>query len=170
MISTALGWPGSAFFVAGLIHDIGKLVMYMTFPLEFSEAADRVKRGEEKPFEAEKNAFGVTHEEVGAMLLKRWMFPENLIAAVQYHHRPRQLKGDFRFPLVVYAADVLAHLNEIAEEDQALDPGLHFFDPEVLELFQAYGLIWDDSVLERLSVNLSGQKEENAEVLNLFLS
>ena len=171
IIGTELGWLGHDFFVAGLIHDIGKLVMHMTFPSEFSKAIEIAGPVKKMAFEAEKSIFGVTHDEVGVMLLKRWLFPESLIAAVGYHHRPRETKKEPRFPLVIHAADILAHLDELPEDTRLeCSTDGEYFDVDVVNLFQAHGFKWDVEASEKFLRALAEQKERDSDLLALFLS
>lgn len=171
IIGAELKWTGHDFFVAGLIHDIGKLVMLMTFPTEFSKAIDMTGPVKQMAFEAEKSIFGVTHDEVGMMLLKRWMFPESLIAAVGYHHHPREAKAETRFSLVIHAADILAHLDEPCEETRAeCSTDGEYLGVDVVNLFQEHGFEWDEDALENFLQELAEQKERNSDLLKLFLS
>ena len=73
-------------FVAGLMHDIGKVILDGYFPEEFAMA---LKTADEKNltiFEAEKDVNPVTHEEVGRHLAERWNLPEPLIEVVGAHN------------------------------------------------------------------------------------
>ena len=171
IIGAELGWSGNDFFVAGLIHDIGKLVMYMTFSTEFSKAIDIMEPEKQMAFEAERNIFGVSHDEVGMMLLKRWMFPESLIAAVGYHHHPQEAKAETRFSLVIHAADILAHLDEQCEDTRAECPtDGEYLDVDVANLFQEHGFEWGEDAFENFLQALAEQKEMNSDLLKLFLS
>lgn len=171
IIGAKLGWQAQDFFLAGLIHDIGKLVMLMTFPTEFSKAIDIAGAGKQMAFEVEKSIIGVSHDEVGMMLLKRWMFPESLIAAVGYHHRPRKAKEKSRLSFVIYAADILAHLDEFPEGSRvACSTEGESFDVDVVELFQAYGSGWDPETMGKFFRELAEQKERDSELLEIFLS
>lgn len=170
IIGAELKWTGHDFFVAGLIHDIGKLVMHMTFPTEFSRTIEIAGPEKQMAFRAEESIFGVTHDEVGMMLLKRWMFPKSLIAAVGYHHRPREAKEDTRFSLVIHAADLLAHLDELSGNPQTeCSPDGEYFVPDVVNLFQEHGVEWSDVTSEKILQELAEQKEKKSDLLKLFL-
>ena len=79
IIAVDLKSSSNELFVAGLIHDIGKLVMYIAFPVEFLKQVDMMSPIKLKytAYEAEKNVFEMTHDEVGMRLLKKWLFPES---------------------------------------------------------------------------------------------
>lgn len=74
--------------LGGLLHDIGQLFMAFSFPPQF-EQAKRLSKSEKIPsYQAETKVFGVNHQEVGAVLCKRWNFPDYMIQIVRTHHPP----------------------------------------------------------------------------------
>ena len=73
-------------FVAGLMHDIGKLILDGYFPDEFALALETAEEKNSTIFEAEKSVNPVTHEEVGRHLAERWNLPEPLIEVVGAHN------------------------------------------------------------------------------------
>ena len=76
--------PGDC-YVAGLLHDFGKVVFAQFMAPEFHEA---LVLGETMPLhEAERKVIGVDHGVAGAMLAKRWQFPEPLVQCIRDHHR-----------------------------------------------------------------------------------
>lgn len=97
-------------FVAGLLHDVGKLVLAHRWPDRAAGVYGAGTRGSAL-LAAEKRAFGVDHVEVGAELARRWELPEVLQAAIARHHRtfpaPPADRGD-RLAFLVGAAKALA--------------------------------------------------------------
>ena len=91
---------GGVAFTAGLLHDIGKRFLSTFVAEDFKNIMGRVVR-ENIPFEqAEKEALGATHAEIGALVLKRWEFPPEMIMAVKQHHNPEALQLDSLTALV----------------------------------------------------------------------
>jgi HD-like signal output (HDOD) protein len=92
-------------------------------------------------FEAEKDVFGMTHDEVGMKLLKKWMFPESLLTAVGYHHRPQEADKKSNFPIIVHVADILTHVYEMqaeAEEGEPFEANLFYGD--AIKLSKSFGM------------------------------
>jgi putative nucleotidyltransferase with HDIG domain len=95
-------------FIAGMMHDIGKLILAVNMSDQFSEAL-QVARNESIPlWQAETQVFGTTHAEVGAHLLGLWGLPNPIVEAVAFHHRPSDSEAKMFTPLAaVYIANAL---------------------------------------------------------------
>ncbi|GJQ58349.1 MAG: HDOD domain-containing protein [Candidatus Scalindua sp. AMX11] len=171
IIASYLNNKSNELFVAGLVHDIGKLAMYIAFPVEFLEVMDIMRPLKLKytAFEVEKDVFGMTHDEVGMKLMKRWMFPESLLMAVGYHHHPQKTENKSLFPIIVHVADILTHVYEMRsgdEESDSIDAELHY--NEAVNLSRPFEIGLNVSDLHTLQQHLveSIKKEENT--INLF--
>lgn len=114
------------FFVAGLLHDVGRLVLYSQAP----ELAQRVFREQHRLQgllrEAEKKVLGFDHTELGAEMLRAWNYPPNLLHTTRYHHRPMDA-GTFQMEAsVVHIADILVNAMQLGSSGEqwvpALDP------------------------------------------------
>ncbi len=75
-------------FVGGLMHDLGKLFLYTQLPQPYAEAMSRAKKSGTTIEEIEGRFFGMTHAEIGRMLVERWNFPEALCALIGSHEGP----------------------------------------------------------------------------------
>lgn len=108
-------------FLAGLLHDVGYLVLAAGVPEHYSrvfKAAQELKR---PVYETETSQLGASHAEVGAYLLGLWGLPNPVIEAVALHHRPAaHLQPGFSTVIAVHVADALAHeqKNRIAIEGE----------------------------------------------------
>jgi len=80
------GDPGDC-YVAGLLHDFGKVVFAQYMPEEFHQALVLGETENVPLYEAERRIIGVDHGVVGAMLAKRWQFPLRLIKCIRDHHK-----------------------------------------------------------------------------------
>ncbi|ADU62210.1 MAG: HDOD domain-containing protein [Pseudodesulfovibrio sp.] len=95
------------YFAAGLLHDIGKVVLALYMAEEFEDVGRLMDREGMPMYEAEMAVLGATHADVGAMLAVKWNLPVDLGDAIARHHTPDQ--GD-RSQLVdcVFAADQIS--------------------------------------------------------------
>lgn len=95
-------------FVAGMLHDVGILVLASNFPKQFAKLRDMAKYATTTIWEAEEETFGASHSEVGAYLLGLWRLPNPVVEAVAFHHQPAKCSHRFFSPLTsVHVADVL---------------------------------------------------------------
>lgn len=101
---------GDAAFVAGLLHDVGRLVLAAKMPDEYRGVTRHVVTARVTVADAEMALIGATHAEVGAYLLGLWGFSDPVVTTVAHHHRPAA-GGDTRLgPLtLVHVADRLEH-------------------------------------------------------------
>lgn len=118
-------------FAAGLLHDLGRLMLATALPEQYEEVARLHKAGEGEWEEIERRCLQTTHAELSAAALARWGLPAPIRQAVLYHHRPEdQPRTDGRAaPLseAVWLADdvarVMGHrLNERTGEEEAGSP------------------------------------------------
>ncbi len=95
-------------FVAGLLHDIGKVVLNQYLPKEFAEIQTLIFEGGMECEAAEKEVLGVAHAEVGAWLAERWNLPVILVEAIRYHQHPELCPRNPELSLLVYLGDYLS--------------------------------------------------------------
>jgi putative nucleotidyltransferase with HDIG domain len=110
--SNGLDWsldPAVA-FTAGLLHDIGKVVLNLALSPELQlRVRSRIESGSCSRAEAEREVLGVDHAQTGAALLESWNVPAELVEAVANHHQP-VLTPRPRLSAVTHLANCLAHL------------------------------------------------------------
>jgi putative nucleotidyltransferase with HDIG domain len=93
--------------IAGLLHDVGKLLLYAYLPEQARAAIDLAAAKAIPRHDAEREILGVSHAEVGAYLLGLWGLPHTVVEAVAYHHSGEQIKHQ---PLGPATAVYLANL------------------------------------------------------------
>ncbi len=112
---------GDEGFNAGLLHDLGKLILAEKFPDDYRQVLTILKKNAMPTFQAEQEVFGATHAELGAYLLGLWGFPESTVKAVAGHHQPERYNEE-RPPLltILHVANVLEHELVVIHHDRAL--------------------------------------------------
>lgn len=93
------------YFIAGLLHDIGEIVIVELFPDKLDQIMDRVAGGSGLE-EAERDVLGATHSEIGAALGRHWKISESLISVIEEHHDPNIAGDHATLVLAVYVANI----------------------------------------------------------------
>jgi HD-like signal output (HDOD) protein len=97
-------------FLAGLLHDIGQLVLAFGLNEEYSEVITKSVKENLPVWQVEQEFLGATHAGVGAYLLALWGLPNPIIEAVALHHQPAQCSEPaFSAAIAAHVADVFAH-------------------------------------------------------------
>ena len=97
-------------FTAGIVHDIGKIVMARFFTGRFMELTSCVNEERISFRTAEKRLFPIGHDAIGAFLARRWNLPNDLSAAIAQHHRPDMMPDVNHLALVVHTADIIVNI------------------------------------------------------------
>ncbi len=101
------------FFLAGLLHDMGKVVMDQYLHEEFSEVVGLTKDTGCAFLQAEREVLGgLTHADIGKLLAEKWNLPANLQEAIAFHHDPLQAK-EGPHTVAVHFADILCKSKHI---------------------------------------------------------
>ncbi|MEW6258647.1 MAG: HDOD domain-containing protein [Thermodesulfobacteriota bacterium] len=93
-------------FVAGLLHDIGKIVEMMIMPQEFEQAVQKTRDEPITIYQAEEQVLGFTHTEVGRLLAEKWNLPTKLSHIIAHHHHPIKAGRFVDETAVVHVADI----------------------------------------------------------------
>jgi HD-like signal output (HDOD) protein len=171
MLARSMKLPGGDLFVAGLIHDIGKLVMVVSLPLEFTKMMKMTGNFGLEHIAAEKHLLGLTHEEVGLRLLKRWAFPQQLQSAVGFHHHPALAGVQVAHALTVHLADLLVHISDRSQamqDENSLPEGC--FGAETAALASTHGIEWNPETVKQHVANLDDLKAKQSSVLEILLA
>lgn len=114
-------------FIAGLLHDIGQLLMFNKLP-ELSREALQLSMDGPDNFamdEVERSVFGFDHAMVGGELARAWQLPKMLGACMEFHHRP-EAAPDFRAEVaLIHIANSVAVLAELGSSDEIDAPPIH---------------------------------------------
>jgi putative nucleotidyltransferase with HDIG domain len=100
-------------YTAGLVHDVGKLVLEQLVSDRLYEIEQAVAEEGMTFEEAERHVFGLDHAEVGALILKHWNLPEDIIEAARWHHNPNAAEKPSAVVDIVHVADSLCMMQGI---------------------------------------------------------
>ena len=111
------------FFVGGLLHDIGRLILFMCIPEIAKEALLKAKETGCTLNKAENDLLGFNHSKMGGILLKEWKLPISLENIVRFHH-PRNQSQIQLDTAIVHTADVMTNALEIGNSGEKTVPSL----------------------------------------------
>ncbi|MBT3350906.1 MAG: HDOD domain-containing protein [Nitrospinaceae bacterium] len=146
------------FFVSGLLHDIGRLILYGHSPDEAKQALTLAQEQEELLHISERKVMGFDHADMGGLLLKEWRLSSSHEEAVRFHHRPSRSK---RFPMecsITHIADLIANAMELGTSGERFVPSL---DRQA----------WDEIALSTSILNPMTQQmdQQYRDIVDLFL-
>jgi HD-like signal output (HDOD) protein len=111
-------------FTAGLLHDVGKLILAANFETEYRSVAHISQSEKISLLEAEIRVFATTHCEVGGYFSSLWRLPDPIVKAIGFHHKPPLMEKDsFSSLAAVWAANVIEHQSSRRQiSDEYLSP------------------------------------------------
>ncbi|MDD2206401.1 MAG: HDOD domain-containing protein [Aminobacterium sp.] len=145
------------FFLAGLLHDIGRVVLYTKLPQHMTFAIREARTKKIPLLEAERKYLGFDHADLGRMLLQQWNIPEPIRVLVGSHHRPLEAEN-IEEASIICVADVLANAVRLGTSGNFVVPAPSHDVWEQLELSQGS--------LE--SILVQGERQI-AEIMKIFL-
>ncbi len=150
------GCNGERLFVAGLLHDIGHLVMYKSLPKICLEAIRTAKENEEPSYKTERYFIGFDYAKVGSFIMQEWGLPRSLWETTQYHIEPHAAEKYHLETSVVHLASLLSS----SDDSTLFNEGPLEVDP----------FAWNETGLEHeqcLDIKKDADSEINA-VMNLI--
>jgi len=119
-------------FCAGLLHDIGKVVMEQYLNTDFHKALYRARANSIPVFDAEKELLGYTHCDVASWLTGTWSLPDEIEQPLVYHHEPEEAETCPEAVLICHIADIMSKLNP--ENEAAVEDAIRELEPKAKQL------------------------------------
>ena len=146
------------YYLAGMLHDIGSLVLYKEVPSTARECLAQSNYKGEHLFQTESDMLGFNHADVGRELLKKWNLPDRIVEAVGFHHNPMEAKWYPRFATIVHIADILVYEMKIGNSGEAFVP------PLAVQILDHLGL--DKNQLEEIKLEIHGEVDKVAGIFS----
>lgn len=96
--------------MAGLLHDLGKLILLTNFPKPYKQVLEAARRSDRNLWDIEYEAFGTSHAEIGAYLMGLWSLDTPIIEAIAFHHCPaNSMSGNMGLLTAVHIGNAIDH-------------------------------------------------------------
>lgn len=112
------------YFVSGLLHDIGKLIVFIKIPDEAKKIFDYSHENSSLGYDSEYKVLGFNHADIGGALLKQWKLPESIVESVRRHHKPSLAEHYNIQASCVHVADLIANALQIGTSGERYVPKL----------------------------------------------
>lgn len=132
-------------FLAGLMHDIGKLVLNIRVPERFDEIVQVVYNENRSFFMTEMDHFGFTHAEVGALLVNKWKLSPVLEDVIRNHHNPESISPENPLLLYLDLSNQICHKLGIGFSD---DPDLNPVDSAANQILGLSQETFDETIAQ----------------------
>jgi HD-like signal output (HDOD) protein len=152
-------WQGErnleSYYLAGMLHDIGSLIIYKKFPEAAEKILERCKNNKEHLCDVEQKIFGASHARVGGELLKGWGLPSILCEPVYFHHQPDKAQDQPLITQIIHVADSIVDEMKLGSSGEAVA------NPVKVEILKELGFTelpvqkFEEEINEQFQVALS---------------
>lgn len=148
-------------FTAGILHDIGKLVLNKYFPAEFEKALKKTQQEKLVLFDAERQVIGVSHAKIGEYLVDRWNLPYGLVETIALHHTPSVLRSSPKLVSLVHVGNIFAREMQLGFNGDFRIPEI---DPFVYEELET-----TEDELNGFYMRMKEEIDKNMEIFNILI-
>lgn len=122
VLADEVGINADLAFTAGMVHDIGQLLMHVASPADYQRALEAHQRLDQELIVAERALFGFDHCAAGRALALRWKLPVEIVDAIAAHHEPDSNGSEIGD--LIHVAEVLSHALDLGEQPSNRVPEL----------------------------------------------
>lgn len=122
------------FFVAGILHDIGQLILSTSIPILLREMIEQCRESDRLLFQVQRSELGFDHADVGGELLKKWKIPVIISEPVSCHHDPSHAAVYPQEAALLHIADLFAHAIQAGTSGETCIPELNEAAWECLDI------------------------------------
>ncbi len=101
-------------YISGLLHDIGKIVMFKNSENKFISTIKLVNNKNYEPVDAENEIFGFSHLEIGLILSESWNFTDNIKYAISFHHSYEKISDITKLPTIISLTNKLSYIENFS--------------------------------------------------------
>ena len=149
-MANKLGIQRDEVFAAGILHDIGKVVLDGLFSDYYAPVLKAVAERKISIFQAEQEEIGLPHTKIGQELGQAWKIPESFIEGISHHHKPGGSDFDPELASLIHVADILCRNAEMGSGGDDLVPLIDEFASEKLSVGPEKILEWETDILSEL--------------------
>lgn len=96
------------YFLAGVLHDIGKLIFFEYLPNEYADALNFSEESGVEIRDAELKILGINHQTIGGLVADKWKIPSNIKNVIRYHHNPNVVTSNDKMMVgIIHLADII---------------------------------------------------------------
>ncbi len=125
------------FYTHGLLHDIGRLVLYIKLPGMMGEMLERANSQSEMLYVLEQQQLDYNHADIGGRLLELWKVPRSIYEAVSYHHDPSLAQEFALVTSAVHIADAWVNCEALGNSGEIVNPPISNEAMQLLNLQEA---------------------------------
>jgi len=141
-------------YVAGILHDVGSLVIFQEIPVKARLILDQAKNEKTDLMDVERQVLGFAHGEVGSVLFEKWNLPQIFIDVARHHNSPLEDSRNRRFETIIHVADHWTHRWEIGNSGEPHPPTLRAGALEFLDIEEKQMDGFKDELLEQFNDTL----------------
>ena len=125
---------GESLYIAGIIHDIGSLVIYKKYPEKAHEALIQCNEYGQGLIDSEQKFLGFDHAQLGSALIEKWNLPKLIQETTEFHHQPLNAPTYKKETAIVNLADYIIHSNQLGSSGELRGSDLNKDILKLLEL------------------------------------